>query len=101
MLYEGAIRFLQQAMEAIRNEDHELRYAKLTHAGEIIVALKKALDIINGGPEARMLDQFYQSIDNRILALHRYHSLAECSAIIEDLRRLRDMWDAIDRGEVR
>lgn len=99
MLYEGAIRFIQQAMEAIRNDDAELRFEKLTHAGEIIVALRSALDMDTGGEQAQRLYEFYSDIDNRILALHRSHNLRECSGIITELRNIRDVWEALDRGE--
>ncbi len=97
MLYDGAIRFLQQAMEAIRNEDAEQRYDKLARAGEIIVALRTALDLSGDSPEIKSLDAFYQSVDTRILALHHSHNLTECADIIARLREIRDVWDVIDR----
>lgn len=99
MLYEGAIRFLQQAMEAIRDEAPDVRYARLERASEIIIALREALDMTGDSPEAKRLHGFYTEIDHRILMLQRSHNLAECTSIIDALRPLRDAWDVIDRGE--
>lgn len=99
MLYEGTIRFLQQAMEAIRNEDAEMRFERLNKASEIILALKTALDMSSGSAQAKELDNFYRMIDSRIVALHRTQNLGECADIIERIRVIRDVWDAIDRME--
>lgn len=99
MLYDGTIRFLQQAMEAIRNEDAERRYDRLTRASEIILALKTALEPARGSAVARSLNEFYQSMDRRILAVHHTHNLAECADIVNKMREVRDLWEAIDRNE--
>ena len=101
MLYEGAIRFIQQAMEAIRSEDAEQRYDKLTRASEIIVALRSALHTETQDSEVERLYGFYTDLDIRILALHRSHNLGECANIVAELRDVRDAWDAIDRAEKR
>ena len=101
MLYEGAIRFLQQASEAIRNNSPQTRYEKLARAGDVIVGLQSALDMTGGGPQARELYDFYASVDARIRALHHSGDLTECNSLIAQLRELRDVWDAIDRGDVR
>ena len=98
MLYEGSIRFLQQAMEAMEQNDPALRYGKLTHAGEIILALQSALDLLHGGPQAKALFEFYAGIDTRILALHRGNNVEACAEVIADLRNMRDVWDGIDKN---
>ena len=99
MLYEGAIRFLKQAGEAMQNNASQRRYEKLTKAGDIIVGLQSALDMTGGGQRARELYDFYASIDARILSLHRSSDVEECNRLINELRDMRDVWDAIDRGE--
>ena len=95
MLCEGAIRFMQQAMEAIRDEDAQARYDKLSKTSEIILALKAALDVSGGDPIAVQLDHFYHQLDSRILAVHHTHDLGECADILKELRNLKDSWDTI------
>lgn len=98
MLCEGAIRFLQQAAEAMRAGDAQQRYEKLVKAGEIILALKSALDLSSRDPVALQLDAFYHGLDGRILALHSSKDVEECAAILSELRGFRDAWDAISRN---
>lgn len=98
MLYDGAIRFLQQAAEAIERKDYETRYNKLTRVADIIVGLQSCLDFDVGGPSAKGLFDFYGAIDMKIFALHRSNDLKACEALIAELKEMRDVWDSIDRG---
>lgn len=98
MLYDGAIRFLQQAGEAIENKDYELRFQRLSRVSDIIIGLQSCLDFDSGGSSARILFDFYTSIDQRIFNLHRSNDPAACQAIIADIKKMRDAWDHIDRG---
>ena len=98
MLYDGVIRFMQQAAEAIEKKDYELRYNKLSRVSDIIIGLQACLDFDAGGTSARMLYDFYASIDMRIFALHRSNDLQACQAIVAELKEMREVWDKIDRG---
>ena len=98
MLYDGAIRFLQQAAEAIEKKDYETRYHKLTRVSDIIIGLQSCLDFDVGGSTARVLYDFYASIDLRIFGLHRSNDLKECQAIITQIKEMRDVWHTIDSG---
>jgi flagellar protein FliS len=97
MLYEGAIRFVQQAHEAVIQGDAQARHDKLRRAGDIVSALQSALDLDQGGALAKGLFDFYGAIGMRLLSLHRTPSPSAYSAVAEELRSMRDMWDAIDR----
>lgn len=99
MLYDGAIRFLQQAYEAIEKKDYETRYNKLTRAADIMVGLQSCLDFDAGGPSARSLYDFYASVEMKIFTLHRTNDLAACQALISEVKAMRDVWDAIDRAD--
>lgn len=99
MLFEGAIRFLQQAAEAMDKDDPHLRYEKLARANEVIIALQSALDLANGGEQARGLHDFYNSIEARIRALHRSSNADACDQIVAELREMRDIWDTLDRQD--
>lgn len=97
MLYEGAIRFVQQAREAVEQNNAAARHEKLKRAGDIVAALQSALDLEHGGALAQGLFDFYSSIGTKLLSLHRTDSAPAFSGIVDELRSMRDMWDAIDR----
>lgn len=100
MLYDGVIRFMQQAKTAIEANEITERFEKLKRSGEIIVGLQTCLDFELGGTTAQALYDFYSSLDARIMALHRTNSVEQCDAIISDVKEMRDVWDKIDRGQI-
>ncbi|MCQ6468560.1 flagellar export chaperone FliS, partial [Vibrio parahaemolyticus] len=63
MLYDGVMRFVQQAIEAIKKEDYETRYNLLVKSSEIITGMQNSLDFENGGEIAKLLYDYYASID--------------------------------------
>ena len=99
MLYDGVIRFLRQAGEAIEQGNIEARYLKLTKASEVISGLQNCLDFDAGQHTAQVLYDFYAAIDMRIVTLHRQADAAELQRIITELKEMRDVWDGIDRGQ--
>ena len=98
MLYQGILRNLQQAKEAIVQKDIPERYNKLTRASEIVVGLQMSLDFNSGEEAAQALYDFYALLDSRIMQLHRTQSLEECDALIEEVRSMHDVWQGIDQG---
>lgn len=98
MLYDGVIRFVQQAKEAIREKRIEDRYKVLTKATEVIIGLQSCLDFEQGGDVARTLFSFYSMIENRILAIHRTNSLETCDEVITEMKKMRDVWHEIDQN---
>ncbi len=98
LLYDGAIRFMQQAKEAIREKRIEDRYHLLVKTSDIISGLQACLDFENGGDIARLLYGFYASIDTRLFAIHRNNNLTACDDVINELKQMRDVWASIDQG---
>ena len=98
MLYDGMIRFLQQAMEAMEKKDFETRYHKLMRVSDIITGLQACLDFESGRASAQVLYDFYARIDMRIFTLHRSNDIRETQSITRELKEMRDAWDKIDRG---
>ncbi len=96
MLYDGAIRFIQQAKEAIQSKRIEDRYRLLTRASDVISGLQGCLDFENGGQIAKILYQYYGSIDRRIFSIQHNNSLETCDEVVEDLKQMRDVWQEID-----
>lgn len=99
MLYDGAIRFLKQAAEAMEQNAIEERYLKLTRVSDVLSGLQNSLDFEAGGQTAYVLFDFYGSLDARIQMLHRQPDAAACRKIIDELKEMRDVWDTIDRGK--
>ncbi len=99
MLYDGAIRFVQQAIEAIEKEDYETRFNQLIKASDVVVGMQSALDFEQGGEISKLLYDYYASIDARLFAVHRSNDAAMCEAVIKELRMMRDAWDQIDKDE--
>jgi len=98
MLYDGAIRFLRQAKEAISQNRIEDRYNTLVKANDIIMGLQSCLDFENGGDMAKVLYGYYAGVIDRIFLLHRSADPEACEEIIADLKQMRDVWDGIDRA---
>lgn len=96
LLYEGAIRFLQQAREAMVENRIEDRYKLLMKSSDIIGGLQACLDFDQGGQIAQILYGFYASIDGRIFSVHRTGSIDTVDQIIAELRQMRDVWQEID-----
>lgn len=98
MLYDGAVRFLSQAREAMQQNAIEKRYQLLTRANDIINGLQACLDFDAGSQAAQTLYDFYSNIDRRIMQLHRSNDAEACSTVIQELKEMREVWAAIDRG---
>lgn len=99
MLYDGSIRFVQQAIEAINEKDYALRYNLLSRTTDIIAGLQTSLDYENGGNIAKLLYDYYASLDARIFSVHRSNDTAVLEGVIKDLKQMRDTWNAIDESE--
>lgn len=98
LLYDGAVRFLKQAREAMQEKRIEDRYRLLVKATDVLAGLQGCLDFENGGQVARVLYQFYTMMELRIFNLHHTGSVADCEEIIAELKQMRDVWHEIDRG---
>lgn len=98
MLYDGIIRFMSQAKEAMAKGEIERRFKTLSRASEIIAGLQACLDHDAGGDTANVLSDFYSAIDMRIFQLHRTNDVAECEALITELKSMREVWNGIDHG---
>lgn len=99
MLYDGAMRFVQQAIEAIKKEDYETRYNLLAKTSEIISGLQNSLDFENGGDIAKLLHDYYTSIDVRIFSVHRSNNISVLEAVLKELRMMRNAWHEIDQAD--
>lgn len=96
MLYDGSIRFLKQAREAIAEKRIEDRFNLLTRASDVMLGLQASLDFESGGSVAKVLYDFYSSVDSRILTIQRTNDLGLCDDLIAELKEMREAWNVID-----
>lgn len=101
MLYDGMVRFIQQARLAIEHHRIEERYHLLVKASDIVIGLQSCLDFDNGEDVATSLYDYYNSIDSRIMELQRSNSIPDCDTLIEDLKKMRVLWNNIDEAAAR
>jgi flagellar secretion chaperone FliS len=99
MLYDGAVRFLQQARVAMQEGRVEDRYHLLTKASNIMTGLQGCLDFELDMQVSTMLYDYYAAREMEIFALHRTNSAEDCDVLILNLKAMREAWNAIDIGE--
>lgn len=91
-LYDGIIRFLYAACEAVdRGDEHERRVA-VKRAMDIILHLQSRLRSDVGGRPAEALSEFYASIFAQILQASQSASRAKFMHAIHCVRNVREAW---------
>ena len=91
MLYDGAIRFVGEAADAIAQKDVVRRTEAARRALDIVVELQNTLNMEQGGDIARELDRLYTYICTRMLDVTRGDAAA-ADEIHKLLGTLRDAW---------
>ena len=88
MLYEGALRFVGEAREAIRQGDVVARTNATRRALDIVAELQNTLNLEEGGEIAAELDRLYTYITSRILDVTRGDTVAadEIAKLLTTLR---------------
>jgi flagellar protein FliS len=91
-LYDGIIRFLHGAMDAVEQGDTDARRAAAKRALDIILHLQARLRMDVGGRPAQVLSEFYVSIFAQILQASQSASKAKFEHAIECVKTVRDAW---------
>lgn len=91
-LYDGIIRFLYVAIDAVEREDVEGRRGAVKRALDIIIHLQARLRMDVGGQPAQALSEFYASIFAQILQASQSASKTKFEHAIECVRNVRDAW---------
>lgn len=97
MLYEGVIKFVQQAKTAIAAGEIEARFHALSKASEIMFGLQNGLDFKQGGQLAYVLYQFYADINYSINQVQKNNNVALCDDIIHQLKTMMDSWKDVEQ----
>jgi flagellar protein FliS len=91
MLYDGALRFVGEAREAIARNDVKARTEATRRALDIVVELQNTLNINEGGDIARELDRLYSYVTTRLLDVTKGDATA-ADELYKLLGTLRDGW---------
>jgi flagellar protein FliS len=96
-LYDGIIRFLYAAMDAVDRGDVDARRAAVRRALDIIIHLQARLRMDVGGRPAEALSEFYASVFAQILQASQSASKQKFEHAIDCVRNVRDAWRQVAR----
>jgi flagellar protein FliS len=91
-LYDGIIRFLHAASQAVERGDEAGRRMAVKRALDIIIHLQARLRMDVGGRPAQVLSEFYASIFAQILQASQSVSRKKFDHAIGCVRTVRDAW---------
>lgn len=98
MLYNGAIRFVGEAEEAMANKKIAYRGERISKAIAILSELSATLDHEIGGEIAANLESLYDYMIRTLLAANIQDDASKLVEVREMLSGMRDTWlDAIDK----
>jgi len=95
MLYDGALRFIGVARDAIGRGDIRARAEATSRALAIISELQSTLDVERGGELATSLDDMYRYLTQRIVQATVKNDAAPLDEARRLLETLRDGWQTI------
>jgi flagellar secretion chaperone FliS len=96
-LYDGILRFLYAAGEAVDCGDATARRVAVKRALDIIIHLQARLRMDIGGRPAQALSEFYASIFAEILQASQSASREKFEHAIDCVRNVRDAWREVAR----
>jgi flagellar protein FliS len=94
-LYDGIIRFLLSAADAVDRGDQDSRRIAVKRALDIIIHLQARLRMDIGGRPAQALSEFYASIFAQIMQASQSASRQKFEHAIYCVRDLRDAWKQV------
>jgi len=94
MLYDGAIRFLREAIKNMGTRDFEQANNNLIKAQDIINELSGTLNM-DAGPVARDLFRLYQSMNNFLVQANIKSDSTMAERVIKMLENLKSAWETI------
>ena len=100
-LYDGIIRFLYVACDAVDRGDEVERRAAVKRALDIIIHLQARLRMDIGGTPAESLSEFYASVFAQILKGSQAASRAKLEHAIACVRNVRDAWRQVAQDSSR
>lgn len=97
LLYNSAIDDMRRALQAMQQNNLEVRAANVGHALLVIQQLQGTLDFERGGPAARQFEQFYNLIRAKLLEAQMRNSAELLQQQIRFMSDVRDCWIQAER----
>jgi flagellar protein FliS len=95
ILYEGAIRFLTQAVDDIRQRDYAAKGHHIQRAADIIYELNTVLNMEQGGPIAQNLRSLYNFMLQQLNDANLHKDIRKIQEVIDLLKDLNESWRTI------
>ena len=92
MLYDGAIRFIQQGIKAVEENDIELANKNLLRSQNIMVELMASLNFEKGGELAANLFRIYEFMHYTLVQANVKKEPEPLTRVSNQLKRLRESW---------
>lgn len=92
MLYDGAIRFVRQAMENVEKGNRAVKIEAIGRAVAIITEFRNTLDHEVGGEIAANLDSLYEFMLRELLGANLRNDLGRLQTVEGLLCDLRETW---------
>ena len=94
-LYDGIVRFMNEAIEAVERNDAERRRAAVKRAMDIVMHLQVTLDRSPGGRPAEALTEFYTAMFALMLQGSQANSKQKFERVVANVRNVREGWKAV------
>ena len=95
MLYDGAIKFLGDAEEAIGKKDFPLAHKQLTRTQDILTELMATLNFDQGGEIATSLWSLYDFLNQHLVEANVDKDAAKVGTVRAMMVELREVWNQI------
>jgi len=97
MLYDGAIRFLKQAIKEIEAKNPEAKGRYISKATDILFELNTVLDMEAGGEVAMNLRKLYLFMGRHLADANMKQDTGKIEEVIKLLEELNQSWKTISR----
>jgi flagellar protein FliS len=101
MLYDGALRFLNEAQQANLRQDLIRRGRAVSRTMAIVAELQNTLNVKEGGAVGKELDRLYTYVNARLAAVGASGDAAALDEVAKLLLPLRDAWAQIAPGSTK
>ena len=97
-LYDGIIRFMYRAIDAVERGDADQRRVAVKRAMDIVIYLQATLKMDIGGKPAEALAEFYTAMFALMLQGSQANSREKFEQVIAFVRNVRDAWRQAGQG---
>jgi flagellar protein FliS len=96
MLYDGAIKFAEEAKQAMESKDYVVSYQSILKARNIVTELLRILNMEQGGEIAKNLQRLYMYMIGRLMEVNLTKEIQLLDNVLTILQRLRSAWAELD-----